>query len=106
MDVDFDLEVEAFLVDEPHDVDVDPLLASVHGVDPDPDMPGNSRPPASGSRRKGKRPCSASIALVDDLEDSDSQPKQDYDAIASPSPSSSSASSSSNGAEFDDDHDQ
>jgi len=106
LDVDFDLEVEALLVDEPHDTNVDPLLASAHGVDPVPDMPGSSRPPASGSRRKGKRPCSASIAVVDDLEDSDSQPEEDYDAIASPSPSSSSASSSSSGAEFDDDHDQ
>ena len=71
-DVDFDIEVEALLVEHPHDVDVDPLLASVHGVDPDPDMPGSSRPPALESRRKGKRPCSASIVVVDDLEDFDS----------------------------------
>ena len=96
LDPDFDLEVEALLADDPHDVDADPLLASIHGVDPD--MPGSSRPPASGSRRKGKH-----IAVVYDLEDSDSQPEEDYDAIASPSPSSSSASSSSSGVEFDHD---
>ena len=72
LDVDFDLEVEALVADESHDAaaDVDPLLASAHGVDPDPDMPGSSRPPASGSRRKGKR-----LAVEDDLEDSDSQPE-------------------------------